>query len=65
MHHAQPFPGEQESRQRGAHAVELGLGAHMVGDRRVTGVHRVGQRIEQIAAGLIVVEWGQRRDDQL
>ncbi|CPU57175.1 Uncharacterised protein [Mycobacteroides abscessus] len=37
----------------------------MIGDRTVSGMHSVGQGIEQIAAGLVVVEWCQRGDDQL
>ncbi|SIL65235.1 Uncharacterised protein [Mycobacteroides abscessus subsp. abscessus] len=65
MHHAQPFSCEQEGRQGGAHAIQLGFGAHVIGDRAVSGMHGVGQGIEQIAAGLVVVEWCQRGDDQL
>ena len=56
---------EQDRGERGAHALEVGLHLDLRGDRRVAGVHRGVELGQQVAAGLVVVEVGQRGDHQL
>ena len=56
---------EQDRGQRGAHALELGVGLDVRGDRRVAFADRGVELAQQVAAGLVVVEVGQRRDHQL
>ena len=56
---------EQDCGERGAHALEVGLHLDLRGDGRVAGVHRGVELGEQVAAGLVVVEVGQRGDHQL
>ena len=56
---------EQDCGQRGAHALELGLQLDVRGDGRVAFVDRVVELAQQVAAGLVVVEVGQRGDHQL
>ena len=62
---AKPVAREQDCGQRGAHALELGIGFDMRGDRGVALVDGVVELAEQVAAGLVVVEMGQRGDHQL
>ena len=56
---------EQDCGQRGAHAVEFGVGFDVGGDGRVALVHRGVELAEQVAARLVVVEMGERGDHQL
>ena len=56
---------EQDCGQRGAHAFEFGLGFDVRGDGRVALADRGVELAEQVAAGLVVVEVGQRGDHQL
>ena len=56
---------EQDCGQRGAHAVELGVGFDVRGDGGVALVDRGVERVEQVTAGLVVVEVSQRGDDEL
>ena len=65
VHQPEPIPGEQDRGQRGAHAVELGVDVHLLGDRRITFVDRAFQLAEQVATGLVVVEMSEGRDHQL
>ncbi|SHV24351.1 Uncharacterised protein [Mycobacteroides abscessus subsp. abscessus] len=65
VHHAQPRPGEQDGAQRGAHALELGVGLDVRRDGGVAVVDGVVQLGQQIAAGFVVVEVRQRGDHQL
>ena len=65
MDESKPIAREQDCGQRGAHALEFGLGVHVRGDGGVALVHRVVELAQQIAAGLVVVEVGQRGDHQL
>ncbi len=62
---AESVAREQDRGQRGAHALEFGLGIHVGGDGRVALVHSVVEFGEQIATGLVVVEVGQRGDHEL
>ncbi len=61
----QPRAGEQNGRQRGAHAFELGMLFDIGRDRRVALLHGAFQLRQQVAAGLVVVEVRQRGDHQL
>ena len=56
---------EQNRRQRGAHAVEVGLLFHLVGDGGVAFARRCCELAEQIVTRLVVVEMRQRSDHQL
>ena len=62
---AKSIAREQDCGQRGAHALEFGLGVDVRGDGGVALVYRVVELAQQIAAGLVVVEVGQRGDHQL
>ncbi len=62
---AKSVAGKQDCGQRGAHSLELGVGLHVCGDRRVAFAHGGVQLAEQVATGLVVVEVGQGGDHQL
>ena len=62
VEHAEPAAGEQERRQRGAHAVERLVARHHVA-QVVVGRHGpVAQDVEQVAARGVLVERGDRGD---
>ncbi|CAM3805435.1 hypothetical protein MYFR107205_27470 [Mycolicibacterium frederiksbergense] len=65
VHQPEPATGEQDGGQRGAHALELGVGLHVGGDGRVALVYRHIELVEQVPAGLVVIEMGERGDHQL
>ncbi|SRX79242.1 hypothetical protein MPP7335_00977 [Mycolicibacterium parafortuitum] len=65
VHQPEPVAGEQDRRQRGAHALELGVLLDVRGDRGVAVAHRGVELTEQVSAGLVVVEVCQRGDHQL
>jgi hypothetical protein len=65
VHHAQPRAREQHGGERGAHAVQVGVALHELGDRAVARDHRVAQLAEQVVARLVVVERRQGGDDDL
>ena len=65
MDQAKPVAREQDCRQRGAHALELGVGLDVRGDGRVAFPHRGVELAQQVATGLVVVEVSQRGDHQL
>ena len=56
---------EQDRGQRRAHALELGVGLDLRGDRGVAVSDRGVELAQQIATGLVVIEVGQCRDHQL
>ena len=56
---------EQDCGERSAHAVEFGLHLDVCRDRRITFVHSGVELAQQVAAGLVVIEVGQRGDHQL
>jgi hypothetical protein len=56
---------EQDRSERGAHAVEFLVRFDVCGDRRIAFAHCGVELAEQVAAWLVVVEMGQRRDHQL
>ena len=65
VHQPKSVAVEQDCGQRGAHALEFGVGLDVRGDRRVALADRGVELGEQVAAGLVVVEMGQRGDHQL
>lgn len=65
MHEPKSVAREQDRRQRGSHALEFGIGLDLRCDRGVALPHRGVQLAQQIAAGLVVVEVGERGDHQL
>ena len=65
VHQAQPGAGEEDRGERGSHALELGLVLDQLGDGVVARVGGVLELAQQVAAGLVVVERGQRGDDHL
>ena len=62
---AKPVAREQDCCQRGAHALELGVGFDVRGDGRVAFPYRGIELAQQVATGLVVVEVSQRGDHQL
>ncbi len=56
---------EQDCGERGAHALEFGVGFDVCGDRRVAVPDRRVELGEQITAGLVVVEMRECGDHQL
>ncbi len=65
VHQAEPVAGEQDGRQRGAHALQLGLGLDLRGDRGIALMDRGVELGQQIPAGLVLVEVCQTGDDEL
>ncbi|PQM49750.1 hypothetical protein C1Y40_00020 [Mycobacterium talmoniae] len=65
MHHAKPVAREQDCGERGAHALEFGLGLDVGRDGGVAFPDRGVELAEQVPARLVVVEVGQRGDHQL
>ena len=63
--HSNPIARKQDCGQCGAHTFEVGLHLHLGGDCRVTGMHGGVELGEQVAAGLVIVEVGQRGNHQL
>ena len=57
-----PAVRPQHRGERGAHALERGVGDHHVVQRVIRVVDRVGQRVEQVGAGGVLVEPGQGGD---
>jgi hypothetical protein len=57
-----PAAGPQHRGERGAHALERGVGDHHAVQRVIRVVDRVSQRVEQVGAGRVFVEPGQGRD---
>ena len=65
MHHPNTVAREQDCGKSGTHPLEVGLHFHLRGDGRIAGVHRGVELGEEVATGLVVVEVGQRGNDQL
>ena len=65
VHQAKSVPREQDCGEGGAHALELGIGFDLGGDRRVALVDGGVELAEQIPAGFVVVEVREGGDDQL
>ena len=65
MDESKTIAREQDRGQRGAHALELGVGLDLGRDRGVAFADRGVELAQQVAAGLVVIEVGQRRDHQL
>lgn len=57
--------GEEDGGERGAHAVEFGFLLDLIRDGGVALAHGGGELAEQVPAGFVVVEVGERRDHQL
>ncbi|SON59782.1 hypothetical protein MSIMFI_01267 [Mycobacterium simulans] len=65
MHQTEPVAGEQDRGERGPHSFKVGFHFDLRGDSRVAGSDRGVKLGQQIAAGLVVIEMGQRGDHQL
>ena len=65
VHQPEPVSGEQDCGQRGAHAVEVGIQLDLFGDIRIPLVHGIFELVQQITAGLVLVERHQCGDHQL
>ncbi len=62
VHQGHPRAGPEHGGQRGAHALQHRVGHHHVVQRVVRVRHGVGQRVEQVVAGHVVVQLGHGRD---
>ena len=62
--HPEPGAGEQDRRQRRAHALEIGGVGDVAGDGGVALERGVAELTEQVVAEVVLVERRQRRDDQ-
>src|SRR5581483_7908381 len=56
---------EQDCGERGAHALEFGVVLDVSGDRRIALANGLVELGKQVAAGLVIVEVGERGDDEL
>ncbi|OBH21439.1 hypothetical protein A9X04_05275 [Mycobacterium sp. E3247] len=65
VYQANSVAREQDRGERGAHSLEFGLRLHLRRDGCIAGAHRGVELGQQVAAGFVVVEVGQRGDHQL
>ena len=65
VNQAEPVTGEEDRSERGPHPIEVGVQVDLLRDSRIAFVHGIFELAEQVAAGFVVVEVRQRRDNQL
>jgi hypothetical protein len=61
----EPVAGEQDRGERRPHPVQVGIEIDLLGDGRIPFVDGMFELCQQVAAGLVVIEVGQRGDHQL
>ena len=63
MGQADLVAAEQHRCERGAHTLAFRVLADQLADRGIAGQRRLVQLIQQVIAGLVVIQGGERRDD--